>query len=306
MGDIAKEDYVVKKYTDAGSNIVIPDNYINSTIETSKKQVQPKVCVYTASNPLTVECISKIKAVIDLFASKGILEKEIVVITCNQEQIQKFQSTKPVEFPQIFLGDQVIGTVEELYGCELSGKLGDLLKNENLIVSSIVLGNKDDIKTDTADDPEKLELGVFDQWINAAEWTIKGMSNGVWSTWQYVRKGSDAANQPEKKELNYVLQPNDVEIEVIRTNWLWRNQKRVFRFTAKKFMRIIPDTKEIKETFEYTDVQELIMRGKNNMVIVFRNGIESQYLQSLQCQKIKELILDRAGLDISIPVTIQK
>jgi len=154
-------------------------------------------------------------------------------------------------------------------------------------------------------------LGVVDQWINAAEWTIRGMSNGVWSAWQYVRKGStetlDGSNYKKvDTKTSNTQNPADIEIEVIRTNWLWRNQKRIFRFTTKKFMRLLPETKEIKETFDYGDIQEIILRGKNNIVIMFRNGMEAQYLQSLQCQRIKEIILDRVGPEISIPVVIQK
>jgi len=292
------------------SNDVSDIDNCNNSILPEQKLVQPKVCVYTANNPLTVDCISKIKTVIDLFSSKNIGEKDIVVITCNTEQIEKMkQQIKNLEFPQIYIGDNRVGTVEELYEYELSGKLAEFLTHEELLISSIRLGRAESQET-SENENQTLELGVVDQWINAAEWTIRGMSNGVWSAWKYVRKSSsDTLDVSAKKvdtKSSYTPNPDDVEIEVIRTNWLWRNQKRIFRFSTKKFMRLLPENKEIKEIFDYGDVQEIILRGKNNIVIMFRNGIEAQYLQSLQCQRIKDLIIDRVGPEISIPVVIQK
>lgn len=233
------------------------------------------------------------------------MEKDIVVITCNTEQIEKMkQQAKNLEFPQVYIGDNRIGTVEELYEYELSGKLAEFLTHEELLTSSIRLGRAESQQDNSGNDNQTLELGVVDQWINAAEWTLREMSNGVWSAWNYVRKSSDS--ESDKKSSINNPNPDDVDIEVIRTNWIWRNQKRTFRFANKKFMRLLPDTKEIKETFDYGDVQEIILRGKNNIIITFRNGMESQYLQSLQCLRIKDIIIDRAGPEISIPVTVQK
>jgi len=309
---IDEDNRVLSRLPVISNDISDIDNCNNSILPEQHKVTQPKVCVYTANNPLTVDCISKIKTVIDLFSSKNIMEKDIVVITCNTEQIEKMkQQAKNLEFPQVYIGDNRIGTVEELYEYELSGKLAEFLTHEELLTSSIRLGRAESQQDNSGNDNQTLELGVVDQWINAAEWTIRGMSNGVWSAWQYVRKGStetlDGSNYKKvDTKTSNTQNPADIEIEVIRTNWLWRNQKRIFRFTTKKFMRLLPETKEIKETFDYGDIQEIILRGKNNIVIMFRNGMEAQYLQSLQCQRIKEIILDRVGPEISIPVVIQK
>jgi len=101
-------------------------------------------------------------------------------------------------------------------------------------------------------------------------------------------------------------QEQDVDFVVTRTNWLYRRQVRIFRFSDDCFKRLLPSTGEEKNIFDYKDVLDITILDNNNIVINFYSGKESQYIQSDQVKDMIDVIVKKAkgrGHNINIKRT---
>jgi len=110
-----------------------------------------------------------------------------------------------------------------------------------------------------------------------------------------INGGKSTSESMVEEEKSWYLvgesnQPTDIEIEVIRTNWLYRCQRRLFKFTDTHFIRIQPENGHYKETFQYTEVAEIDFRNSSNLIIKFNNGKESQYLNTTRASEIVDII----------------
>jgi len=95
----------------------------------------------------------------------------------------------------------------------------------------------------------------------------------------------------------------EVDIMVTRTNWLYRRQTRRLRFKTTCFLRIVPGTAEVKDTFEYKDVFDITITDPTSMIIRFYSGKEAQYIQSDRIEDIINLLSTRSKrLDHTFPV----
>jgi len=101
-------------------------------------------------------------------------------------------------------------------------------------------------------------------------------------------------------------QAHDVDFVVTRTNWLYRRQVRVFRFSDDCFKRLIPATGEEKTIFDYKDVLDITIIDSNNIIINFYSGKESQYIQSDQIKEIIDVLTKKSkarGHNINVKKT---
>lgn len=67
----------------------------------------------------------------------------------------------------------------------------------------------------------------------------------------------------------------------------------MYRFGDTHFDRIRPDTRVVRDTFSYKDIQAMTMRTDDYLVITFRSGTEAQHIQSPFVSVIRDLILLR-------------
>jgi len=91
-----------------------------------------------------------------------------------------------------------------------------------------------------------------------------------------------------------VEQAHVVDFTVTRTNWLYRRQVRIFRFSDDCFKRLIPSTGEEKHIFDYKDILDITMVDSSNIIINFYSGKESQYIQYDQVHEIIDVITKKA------------
>jgi len=101
------------------------------------------------------------------------------------------------------------------------------------------------------------------------------------------------------------------DIVVIHTNWFWKQQIRLLRFTQKQFMRTHPVTKEVKEVHQYTQVDKITITGNTFMIIYFLPSlsISPEYYESKERDLIVELITTRAqaqGRNVSLIEVFEK
>lgn len=110
-----------------------------------------------------------------------------------------------------------------------------------------------------------------------------------------ARPDPHAAEQSpaRRMEESFVMMQPHPEIEVVRTNWLYRRQSRFLRFVEDRFMRVDPDSVVVKESWPYSDVEDVYVRDNNNIVIRFRDGREDYYY-SLRALEVVELLKSRA------------
>jgi len=101
-------------------------------------------------------------------------------------------------------------------------------------------------------------------------------------------------------------QTKEIDFEVQRTNWLYRKQGRIFRFTKTCFMRVMPQTGAVKEQFDYKDVLNISLLNSTNLIIKFRSEKPTQYLQSDHAQDIIEVIktVSQSGHGHTFPIHI--
>ena len=94
---------------------------------------------------------------------------------------------------------------------------------------------------------------------------------------------------------------DDVEFKVIRTNWCWKHQERIIRFSKEKFYRFNDDI--CREEFEYENVKDVFVKD-HSIVIHFKSNISSQFIE---CEKVDEFIKELSNRCNSIEIiTIEK
>jgi len=105
--------------------------------------------------------------------------------------------------------------------------------------------------------------------------------------------------QPEE---SFILLPSKEDLDaerefvVTRTNWLYRRQERIFRFSDECFMRILPDSNTVKERFEYKDILEVTITNPADMVIRFYSDKEPQYIHSEKLQEFLQIMVKKSKL----------
>jgi hypothetical protein len=62
-------------------------------------------------------------------------------------------------------------------------------------------------------------------------------------------------------------EPATVDFLVIRTNWLYRRQPRIFRFSPDCFKRLLPTGGIEKTSFDYKDVLDVTRMDEKNFII---------------------------------------
>jgi len=76
------------------------------------------------------------------------------------------------------------------------------------------------------------------------------------------------------------------EFHVVRTNWYWKQQKRILRITSEYLYRLDPDTMEKRATHQLKDINKIIVNS-NTITFHFQDGATSE---SYQCDCIDKIL----------------
>lgn len=83
-----------------------------------------------------------------------------------------------------------------------------------------------------------------------------------------------------------------IEYEVLQLNWYFRYQPRLLRFSKDKFVRINPQTKEVRALHRYNQIMKIIVNGKTLMIIKFKDpAIQPECYESNFLEQILNTIL---------------
>jgi glutaredoxin len=299
-----------------------------------------RVVLYVDAKRGNIYSIRKIMETIKFFSEKGISDRQILMINVSDDRVrqewlrEQNPRTRSFEYPQIYIGDIRVGTLDDLHYSSSTGQLDKLL-SQNL-TSSLTLslnaakGGESPVpqREEQPEEeqppaggageclPPEVQLGYVDTWINGAEWVVKGLLGGVWDASAYMigaKSTEPAPPRPVAEDPTAVTVgmkvPEKVEVEgvvdfpCIRTNWYWRHQKRVYRFTPKNWYRIDP-TLLVKDVFSYQDVKSIIETDQLNMIISFESRKEPQYIRSVHNREIMRFIQDHATAPEKIKVQL--
>lgn len=111
-------------------------------------------------------------------------------------------------------------------------------------------------------------------YISASEWLLRIVSGMLFIP--FIKRVFESKTV-EKME-------GDVEFKVIRTNWYWKHQERIIRFSKDKFYRFNGET--FREEFAYDNVKEVLVDG-NSIVINFINESNAQFIE---CEEIDAFV----------------
>jgi len=212
-------------------------------------------------------------------------------------------------FPQVYIGDERIGLLEEVQEADRSGYLEEICSkgmnsslNFSLEPSSDLLNSlNESIKntTYTSDDiPESqsqvvnnensVESSTVTSWVSATTW-MAAIGNLYSAVVGSGPTGSTNSNvdKEEKEGIREYLDfadsqisiPSDVpEIIFYRTNWYYRSQERIYRFNERTFTRIDPTNKNVRAEFNYDNIDCIVQNDKNSVIIKFKDKSEEQHL----------------------------
>ncbi len=68
----------------------------------------------------------------------------------------------------------------------------------------------------------------------------------------------------------------------------------MLRFGKTQFMRVLPDTCTVKETWDYADVEHILVQA-SQLVLRFKSGKEPQHITSPRVAEIVEIVLNRCA-----------
>jgi hypothetical protein len=115
--------------------------------------------------------------------------------------------------------------------------------------------------------------GVLDVCLDAAEYvgsTVAGIITAPWYIISYPFRSHTKAELPKG--------PNDVDFDVVHTNWYWRNQKRKFRFYDNEFVRIHPTHMDIRATHKYSTIQSIRRFDATSISISYNDSSSPDWL----------------------------
>eukprot|EP01090_Pellita_catalonica_P018926 TRINITY_DN6269_c0_g1_i1.p1 TRINITY_DN6269_c0_g1~~TRINITY_DN6269_c0_g1_i1.p1 ORF type:complete len:422 (+),score=77.07 TRINITY_DN6269_c0_g1_i1:30-1268(+) len=149
--------------------------------------------------------------------------------------------------------------------------------------------------------------GAVSTWMSGADWLL--------SYWY----GSNTTETTETTETNETNETPQTKVEVdeeeqdeldkeanvfsvIRTNWMWRNQNRVFKLEKTKFMRLTEDKTSVRAEFEYKDVASLVVQEAHIFLIIkfLENKYEEQHLYFPDVDSLNNFadIFEKMGISV--------
>lgn len=137
----------------------------------------------------------------------------------------------------------------------------------------------------------EFHLSVGDQWLNSIEWLLRTAAAPL----QALAPPSVLAARRESIKEVAAKGPLDVDFTVLRTNWYWRHQTRIYRLSTQDIIRINPELMDKRDTMPYASIAKLVCSGERNLVIIFKAEARHspEYIETPDRENIVRLILER-------------
>ena len=169
-------------------------------------------------------------------------------------------------------------------------KKKDIFKEKD-IINEYINSNLEDVLVDLkgVDENKKIEIEES-SYISASEWILRVISGLLFIP--LIKKVFTNSNETTIEKLE-----DDVEFKVIRTNWCWKHQERIIRFSKEKFYRFNGEI--VREEFCYCDVKEVLVDEKS-IVINFKENSSSQFIE---CDDVDGFIKELSSRCVNLLIT---
>jgi len=190
------------------------------------------------------------------------------------------------KYPLVAIHGKPIGDLAALKGVVEKGHLQTYLDGN--------IPEDDSVKAGTG---QYYGQGILDRGLDAAEYIVSTVSSIVFLpvtliTWPFRSSGPKQVPKGEK----------DVDVDMIHTNWYWRNQRRKFRFFDSYFVRLHPAHMDIRAIHQYETIASITFRNDSEIVIRYNDDSSPDYLTGLaeDCQRIRDLIVSRSKTEVYV------
>jgi len=239
-------------------------------------QAPPKFSIYTRKQQAESQD-DLAQEMRTLLVNNGFDDKEIITIDVSQDvELASFlknicKNSDNIKYPIVCAGNLPIGTIDEVRALvENPDKLEQLKKGEYV--------------PEHLTDEQRLSLtdgtgvfvgqGVLDHCLDAAEYVISGVGSLLWLPVTLVTYPFRSEQETLQKAAD------DVDFDIVHTNWYWRNLKRRFRFTKDGILRIHPTCGDVRASHPYSSIFSVKIVNDTNFVINYRDGSSPDYVTS--------------------------
>lgn len=241
------------------------------------QQTPPKISIYTRKHQEDKEynqdnISNEIK---DLFISSGFKNEEIKVMDVSHDmELASFLKNicgdlDNIKYPLVCAGNLPIGTIDQVKALVNNSEQLTLLHEGKYVPDFLTDAQTNSLKDGTG---VFVGQGVLDHCLDAAEYVISGVSSLLWLPVSLVTYPF----RSEKEELQ--KGPDDVDFDIVHTNWYWRNLKRRFRFTQKAILRIHPTHNDIRASHLYDSILTIKVIDDKSIVINYNDGSSPDYV----------------------------
>merc|ERR1712137_1202257 len=239
-------------------------------------QAPPKFSIYTRKQQAESQD-DLAQEMRTLLVNNGFDDKEIITIDVSQDvELASFlknicKNSDDIKYPIVCAGNLPIGTIDEVRALvENPDKLEQLKKCEYV--------------PEHLTDEQRLSLtdgtgvfvgqGVLDHCLDAAEYVISGVGSLLWLPVTLVTYPFRSDQETLQKAAD------DVDFDIVHTNWYWRNLKRRFRFTKDGILRIHLTCGDVRASTLTPAIFSVKIVNDTNFVINYRDGSSPDYVTS--------------------------
>jgi len=232
----------------------------------------PKVSIFVCPNRENDTATAASEAAVGelrtLLLGNGVLDSEITVIDVSHDREQacfiQQKLGREVAYPVVSVLGQPIGNLDALNKLVHDNQLQAVL-NGTPYESAVPLP--------TQSGPANHGQGVLDVCLDAVEYigsTVTSVVAAPFWLLSYPFRSHAKCELPKG--------PNDVDFDVVHTNWYWRNQKRKFRFYDDEFVRIHPTHMDIRATHKYATIDSIRRFDPTSICISYNDSSSPDWI----------------------------
>lgn len=107
--------------------------------------------------------------------------------------------------------------------------------------------------------------------LRTVDAALEGLEWAVLKGYDWVQS-MVGPNQPASQIITHADLPKDeIDFEVVQTNWYWRQQRRTLRVAQNELLRVHPMTGEIRKRVPFSDISSLVIsKDKSTLTVVVK------------------------------------
>merc|ERR1711879_800109 len=206
----------------------------------------------------------------------GFSEDEIEVVDVSTDiELASYlkeicNNSDTIKYPLVCAGNLPIGTITEVRELVANKEKLSQLQEGNYVPDFLTEDQVNSIKDGNAI-PNR---GVLDHLLDFGEGLVSGFSTLLWFPVNVVTYPFRSAKEELQKGAD------DVDFNIVHTNWYWRNLVRTFRFTKDSILRIHPSHNDVRASHSYITIDTIKVVDAENIVINYKDSSSPDYVHA--------------------------